>query len=127
MGNTCKVRKIGTGAVLDLCGTVTIGEGDVKLREEVRSQLNCRVGFILVNLTRVRHMDAAGLGQLCACFYQARAELVAMKLLNPSGMVYDLFSLTKLDDVFEIYQDEKEALASFAIPLTTRSRFARLA
>jgi len=36
-----------------------------------------------------------------------------LKLLNPGGKVQDLLILTRLQEIFEIYRDEREALTSF--------------
>ncbi len=48
-----------------------------------------------------------------ACHKRAMEKNGTLKLLNPSGKVYDLLMLTKLDEVFETFKDEKEALVSF--------------
>jgi anti-sigma B factor antagonist len=108
-----KVRNIGKVAVLDLSGKITIGEGDVLLREEVNKLLESDRKSILLNLDKVTYMDSAGIGELVACFKRASEAGAKLKLLNPSGRVSDLLSLTKLQQVFEIFADEKEALVSF--------------
>ncbi|HEV8335532.1 MAG TPA: STAS domain-containing protein [Candidatus Polarisedimenticolia bacterium] len=108
-----KVRNIGKVAVLDLSGKITIGEGDVLLREEVNKLLESDRKSILLNLDKVTYMDSAGIGELVACFKRASEAGAKLKLLNPSGRVSDLLSLTKLQQVFEIFAHEKEALVSF--------------
>jgi len=108
-----KVRAIGKVSILDLSGKITIGEGDVILREEVNKLLEADRKNILLNLDKVTYMDSAGIGELVACFKRASEAGAKLKLLNPSGRVSDLLSLTKLQQVFEIYAEEKEALVSF--------------
>jgi anti-sigma B factor antagonist len=108
-----KLRNIGKVAVLDLSGKITIGEGDVILREEVNKLLESDRKSILLNLDKVTYMDSAGIGELVACFKRSSEAGARLKLLNPSGRVSDLLSLTKLQQVFEIFADEKEALVSF--------------
>jgi len=107
------VRKIGHVSVLDLSGKITIGEGDVVLREKVQGLLEGGEKSILLNLERVSYMDSAGIGELVACYKRAKEKEGVVKLLNPSGKVFDLLQLTKLEEVFETYRDEKEALVSF--------------
>ena len=68
---------------------------------------------ILLNLQKVSYMDSAGIGELVACYKRAKEKEGTVKLLNPSGKVYDLLQLTKLEEVFDTYRDEKEALVSF--------------
>jgi len=108
-----KVRTIGKVSVLDLSGKITIGEGDVILREEVNKLLESDRKSILLNLDKITYMDSAGIGELVACYKRAAEAGAKLKLLNPSGRVSDLLSLTKLQQVFEIHNDEKEALVSF--------------
>jgi len=108
-----KVRNVGDVAVVDLTGKITIGEGDVVLREEVNKLLETDVKKVLLNLNGVTYMDSAGIGELVACYKRAAEAGARLKLLNPSGRVSDLLSLTKLQQVFDIFNDEKDALVSF--------------
>jgi anti-sigma B factor antagonist len=58
-------------------------------------------------------MDSAGIGELVACYKRAKEKGGTVKLLNPSGKVLDLLTLTKLEEVFETYRQEQEAVGSF--------------
>jgi len=107
------VRKLGRVAVVDIVGKITIGEGDVVLREKVHELLDAGENRILLNLEKVKYMDSAGIGELVACYKRAKEKDGTVKLLNPSGKVYDLLQLTKLEEVFDTYRDEGEALGSF--------------
>lgn len=107
------VRKLGEVSVVDINGKITIGEGDVLLREKVNELLDAGESRILLNLEKVKYMDSAGIGELVACYKRAKEKSGTVKLLNPSGKVYDLLQLTKLEEVFDTYRDEKEALGSF--------------
>ena len=106
-------RHHGKVTVLDLSGKITIGEGDLKLRETVNGLLDEGRKSILLNLHGVSYMDSAGIGELVACFKRARDKGSFLKLLNPSGKVQDLLVLTRLQEIFEIFRDEREALTSF--------------
>ena len=83
------------------------------LRERVNELLDGGQQHILLNLEKVGYMDSAGIGELVACYKRAKEKEGEVKLLNPSGKVFDLLQLTKLEEVFETYRDEKEALVSF--------------
>ena len=107
------VRQAGQVAVVDLNGKITIGEGDIVLRDTVVDLLEKNTKNILLNLERVSYMDSAGIGELVACYKRTRQKGGNVKLLNPSGKVLDLLQLTKLEEVFETYPTEAEALASF--------------
>ena len=107
------VRQIDRVAVVDLSGKITIGEGDVVLRERVNELLEGGARHILLNLEKVSYMDSAGIGELVACYKRAKEKGGTVKLLHPSGKVYDLLQLTKLEEVFDTCQEERAALASF--------------
>ena len=107
------VRTVGHVAVVDLTGKITIGEGDIVLREKVNELLDGGSQHILLNLEKVSYMDSAGIGELVACYKRAKEKTGTVKLLNPSGKVFDLLQLTKLEEVFETFTDEGEALVSF--------------
>jgi anti-sigma B factor antagonist len=107
------IREVGDIRVVDLNGRITIGEGDIVLREKVNELLTGGHAKILLNLEKVKYMDSAGIGELVACYKRSKDHKGTVKLLNPSGKVYDLLQLTKLEEVFETFRDEKEALASF--------------
>ncbi|MFQ5669459.1 MAG: STAS domain-containing protein [Acidobacteriota bacterium] len=108
-----KARKIGRVTVVDIVGKITIGSGDVVLRETVQRLFDEGERMLVLNLNGVSYMDSAGIGELVACHKRALEKGGELKLLNPSGKVYDLLQLTKLDEVFETFKDEKEALVSF--------------
>ncbi len=107
------VRQVGPVHILDVSGKVTIGEGDVVLRNKFQEILESGGKQILLNLEKVGYMDSAGIGELVACYKRAKEKNGVVKLLNPSGKVYDLLQLTKLEEVFETFKDEREALVSF--------------
>jgi anti-sigma B factor antagonist len=107
------VRSEGDVSVVDLSGKITIGEGDVVLRETVETLLKEGRSRIVLNLARISYMDSAGIGELVACYKRSREKGGQLKLLNPSGKVYDLLQLTKLEEIFETFKDEGEAIQSF--------------
>ena len=107
------VRHFGHVAVVDLAGKITVGEGDAVLRERVFKLLQSDQKQILLNLRKVPYMDSAGIGEMVACYKAARGKNGTVKLLNPSEKVGDLLQITRLEEVFETYRNEKEALRSF--------------
>jgi len=108
-----RVRQVGQVAVVDIEGKITIGEGDMVLRDRVVELLDKGSHAIVLNLERVTYMDSAGIGELVACYKRAKEKGGTVKLLNPSGTVLDLLTLTKLEEVFETYRQEQEAVGSF--------------
>ena len=68
---------------------------------------------MMAKAVRVVAVVGRGIGELVACYKRAKEKDGTVKLLNPTGKVYDLLQLTKLEEVFETFADEKEALVSF--------------
>jgi len=107
-------RDVGKVTIIDLNGKITMGKGDLILRDAVDGALKDGKTRLLINLASVSYMDSAGIGELVACFKRVREKKGIMKLVNPEGRVQDLLALTKLDEYFETYKSEPEAIASFA-------------
>ncbi|HZE90052.1 MAG TPA: STAS domain-containing protein [Verrucomicrobiae bacterium] len=108
--NTREVKGV---KVIDLNGKITIGKGDLILREAVDQALKEGPGSIILNLASVSYMDSAGIGELVACYKRVLERKGKMKLVNPAGRVQDLLALTKLDEYFDTFSTEQEAIASF--------------
>ena len=99
--------------VLDLSGTIKIGVGEVALRECVNAILDDKQRYILLNFADVSSMDSAGIGELVACHQRVKNVNGALKLLNVPETVTDSLRFTRLDRLFEVYDDEEQALSTF--------------
>ena len=108
-----KERQSGDVTVLDLSGKVTIGEGSVQLREAVRRLLDEGKKNILLNLGDVSYVDSSGIGELVSSYTTAGNAGGHLKLLNLTKKIQDLLMITKLLTVFETFEVEQDALASF--------------
>ena len=107
------VRSSGSVSIVDLPGRVTHGAGDIEMRETIQSLLEEGKRNILVNLEKVTFMDSAGIGELVACHKRAVEKGGQIKILKPNEKLLDLFTITKLIEIFDIFTSEKEALASY--------------
>lgn len=111
---TIKERPAGDVTILDLSGKITIGEGSVQLREVVRSLLEQGKKKILLNLGDVSYVDSSGIGELVSSYTTTNNTGGQLKLLNLTKKIKDLLMITKLLTVFQTYDNEAEAVASFA-------------
>ena len=107
-------RQAGDITVLDLDGKVTIGEGSVALRTGIRRLLGEGKNKILLNLAGVGYIDSSGIGELVSSFTAVNKEGGTLKLLNLTQKIQDLLAITKLLTVFDVYENEAEALASYS-------------
>lgn len=108
-----EIRQVGDVVVVDLQGKLTAGLGDQILRETLGELFAQNWKRVLLNLSSVTFMDSAGVGELVAGLRGAKKRGVALKLLNASERVHSTLYIAKLLPIFEIYQDEKEALERF--------------
>ena len=99
--------------IVDLDGKLTIGEGDVQLREEIKDLLEDGIKKILINMQGVKMMDSSGLGELVRTRASANAAGSTIKLLHVEDKVQEVLEMTRLIGVFETYDDEIDAIASF--------------
>ena len=106
-------RQAGDVTILDLDGKITIGEGSVALRNTIRRLLGEGKNKILLNLGSVGYIDSSGIGELVSSFTAVNKESGHLKLLNLTQKIQDLLAITKLLTVFDVYEDEGEALGSF--------------
>ena len=107
-------RQAGDVTILDLEGKVTIGEGSVSLRNAIRRLLGEGKNKILLNLGGVGYIDSSGIGELVSSFTAVNKEGGTLKLLNLTQKIQDLLAITKLLTVFDVYESEADALASFS-------------
>jgi len=110
---TIASRDLDSVTVLDLSGRITLGEGSVQIRDAIRDLIGKGSKSILLNLGDVNYIDSSGLGELVSAYTTAKNQGAALKLLKLTKKVHDLLQLTKLYTVFDIYDDEASAIASF--------------
>jgi anti-sigma B factor antagonist len=99
--------------ILNLEGRLTIGAGDVQLREALVELLEGGAKKILLNLKGVRAMDSSGLGELLRTKNSADASGATIKLLHVEDKVEQVLEMTRLIGQFETFNDEIDAIASF--------------
>ena len=107
-------RTVGDVVVLSIRGDITMGErGAVHVADKVRSALHEGHDRLLLDLGHVGFVDSAGLGGLVQAYAAVRNRGGAIKLLNVSRRLKDLLVVTRVLNLFDCFELESEALASF--------------
>jgi anti-sigma B factor antagonist len=109
-----KERVVNGVSVLDLSGKIVLGEGDGQIRDRIKDLLADGQKRILLNLGEVNYIDSAGLGALISSYTTTKRQGGNLKLVSLTRRIQDLLAITKLITVFETYENEAEAVASFA-------------
>jgi anti-sigma B factor antagonist len=106
-------RRVDGVTIMDLSGRITLGEGSVVLRDQIREVLGKGEKKILLNLGDVTYIDSSGIGELVSAFTTVRNQGGELKLLNLTKKVHDLLQITKLYTVFDVKDDEASAVKAF--------------
>ena len=107
------IRDVGETRIIELGGKITIGTGDVKIRELISQALDDAKKDILFDLGAVTAIDSSGIGEMVACYTTVKKRGGQLKLMHLSPKINDILQVTQLITVFEVYDDEREALGSF--------------
>lgn len=107
-------RKADTVRIIKLMGRLDPGDGPDHLCDVVASFVDEGEGDFLLDLRSVSYISSTGVGSLIKCYNSVLKKKGHFKLLSPSQSVRNILSVSKLDGVFEMFSDEKDALASFS-------------
>ena len=108
-----KSRMSGGVAILDLVGRITIGGEANSLRAHIMEAFEHSSKHILLNCEQVAYIDSSGIGELVAAHSSITHGGGRLKLLRPPARLKGLLEMTSLDKLFEILDDEGQAVASF--------------
>jgi len=106
-------RRSDSVVILDLQGKIKLGEGNLELHQILRNLVEKGEKKILLNLADVSNVDSSGLGELIAGYATLQKNGGDLKLLNLTERVNELMVITKLLTVFDAFDDEAQAIASF--------------
>jgi anti-sigma B factor antagonist len=99
------------GAILHLNGKV-IGDGVPQLKRTIEERINAGVDWLIIDLAEVPLIDSSALGTIIAAFLKLREKNGKVVLLNARENILDVLAITKLDSLFEVYDDMQLALES---------------
>ena len=113
MSAKVNIRHVDGVTILDVSGRITLGEGGVTLRDAIHNALSTGTKKLILDMGGVNYMDSSGVGELTGAFMSAKNKGCEFKLLNLTKKLDELMQITKLATIFDVYTDEKEAIASF--------------
>lgn len=106
-------RRVEDVTILDLKGRERIRGATIALHESIRCLAREGKVQVLLDLAWVKHIDSGGLGELVSSHVTLDEKGGALKLMHMTESVHKLMTATKLLTVFDVYDDEPEALSSF--------------
>ena len=108
-------RMNGEVTVIKVTGDITLNQGgDVMLKDKIQSLLQQGRKKLVLDLGNVSYVDSAGLGQLVQIHSTAKTNGGSLRLVNVTKRLKDLLVVTKLVTIFDSYDSEADAVASFS-------------
>jgi anti-sigma B factor antagonist len=107
-------RQFGSVSIVDLRGSLGLGESSMTLRGTIRDLIEIGRTKIILNFREVNDIDSAGIGELAGAYVPLKSKGGELKFLNPTKKVHGVLQITQLDKVFEVYTDEQTAIRSFS-------------
>ena len=109
-----EMRTVGDVRILDCSGKITLGEGTMAVRNTVRDILKDNGKKIILNLANVNYIDSSGIGELVSTYTTVTNNGGQLKLLSLTKKIHELLQITKLLTVFQVFDSESAAIASFS-------------
>lgn len=106
-------RSVNGVEIINLQGKITIGSGDSQLREVITNALDSGKNNLLLDMSGVTTIDSSGIGELVGSYTTVTNRGGKLKLLHLPAKLNELLHVTQLITVFEVYENEKDALKSF--------------
>jgi anti-sigma B factor antagonist len=106
-------REEGPVVVIEPKGKITIGEGDVLLREEITKLLSEEKKHLVLDLGGISYMDSAGVGELVSVYTSVKNRGGELKLACLTKKIKDLLQITQLMTIFDTYETTQEAVTAF--------------
>ncbi len=107
------VRFNGAVAIVDLVGRLVFGDGEVELKETIQKLLDEGTRSVVLNMEGLMFMDTSGIVSLITCYKRVTEKGGGLRILKPSRRAVELLTVLRLTEIFEMHQDEKEAVESF--------------
>lgn len=107
-----KRKEAGSVSILLLKGRLDLASGS-SLKDEVKSLMDSENNLIHLNLGEVDFINSSGLGVLVSIMKEIRMNKGRLTLSNLASYVQEIFEITQLSHIFEIFPSEEEALNSY--------------
>ncbi|MGH9480591.1 MAG: STAS domain-containing protein [Terriglobales bacterium] len=106
-------RNVNGVTLVEATGRIVLGQETNDLRESLKGLLANGTTKIVINLANVDFIDSSGLGALVGLYSTANNKGAKIKLAAITKRFHELLMITKLLTVFDVYDDETAAIASF--------------
>ncbi len=106
-------REVDGVTVIAMDGRIVLGEESNALRENLKTVVTEGKKKVVLNMDNITFIDSAGLGTLVAAHHSAKNQGASLRLCHLGTKFQEVLQITKLMTIFEVYNTEPEAIASF--------------
>lgn len=110
---TITERVVNNVVILDIQGKMTLGDGDELLHRKIHSLVSEGRRKIILNLVDCPYIDSAGMAEITRSYTALSRQGGTVKLFSICKRIQDLLSITRLNTIFECFDNEQDALNSF--------------
>lgn len=97
--------------VVAVRGFINFGESAQQFSAYLEELLAADVPVVLIDMSDIDHVDSTGLGELVGYLQRFEKEGRRLALFRPHTRILNLLRLTRLNEIFPIYEDRVAALA----------------
>jgi len=109
-----KQKQVGNVVILGPKGYLTGGDETEELEKTIKSLSEAGNKSLIINLAETQHLNSTALGVLISAHSNYVRRGGQMKLCSVDKRIENIFVITKLSLVFDVYPSEDQAVASFA-------------
>ena len=108
-----KTEQSGKIAIIEIKGSL-VGDGDTdKFRGAVADFIEQGNRCLVIDLDKVNYMNSSGIGAIIAAYTSYKKNSGVVKLAGLTNNIQSLLAVTKLIDIFEVYDTVGEAVDNF--------------
>ena len=100
--------------IIALRGVIKLGESSSLFSNYLEGILSEGVSSVLLDMSEIDYVDSTGLGELVGYLQRFSDQGGQLALLRPQTRILNLLKLTRLDEVFRIFEDEAEGLGEMS-------------
>jgi anti-sigma B factor antagonist len=108
-----ELRSLGQVKLVKLRGKLNLGDAVDRFRDTLADLMASGDTRVVLDLSEVPWIDSSGIGLLVKILTSAKQRGGSIKLLNPSKFTVQTLKMICLLDLFEVFDDQERAVASF--------------
>ena len=104
-----KQTNVEDSVVLELAGDIDLNCSNL-MREILMDAFGSKPEAVILDLSAVTFMDSSGLATLVEALQTSRKEKISLKLVGLQSQVKSLFEIARLEQLFDLFDSQEEAL-----------------